>query len=537
MGYAEKRGTGSGAYWRGRYRIAPGKYGTVCGPDGAVIKFGGKREAERAATAEETAAAIARREAEESRISGRVKFGPYAGAWLAAQRLAGLDEDTTDGYKSIIECHFLDRWQDTWLDEITRDGPGGISEWEQAQRERYAPVTVRGRRQLLAMILADAVDDPGVTLAASPAVRRRGRGRKAPPLPAADDDDLDADDEDDDDGAGKVITTPLGALLIAERAAVMSGRDDEFTALILAFYTGLRWGELTGLETRYCKTGKIRILWALRERKGRFTRKRPKFGKTRSAEIPPFLGRLIADHIARADPQPCPCHGRTYMFSGTGQARGSRKAVTLAAVAAEAGVSQGTVSEALNHPGKVAAVTRGKIEEAIAVTGYERGKAARSPHWYRSAFGQWIWGPAVSGWYPPKSPHPRRPVPLLGAPWPGVPVRGRGNDRRADACWLPLAEGMTPHGMRHAHKSLMAELRIPEVLSHDRLGHEMPGIAGVYSHPTPAMQAELMAALAVCWEKSLGDRLALCPRSPVPVLDRLLSELAGADKFSQDSPG
>jgi hypothetical protein len=27
----------------------------------------------------------------------------------------------------------------------------------------------------------------------------------------------------------------------------------------------------------------------------------------------------------RTDPQPCPCHGRTYVFSGTGQARGARK--------------------------------------------------------------------------------------------------------------------------------------------------------------------------------------------------------------------
>ncbi len=29
---------------------------------------------------------------------------------------------------------------------------------------------------------------------------------------------------------------------------------------------------------------------------------------------------------------------------------------------------------------------------------------------------------------------------------------------RADACWLPVASGLTPHGLRHTHKTLMEEL-------------------------------------------------------------------------------
>jgi hypothetical protein len=149
--------------------------------------------------------------------------------------------------------------------------------------------------------------------------------------------------------------------------------------------------------------------------------------------------------------------------------------------------------------------------------------------WPRS----WVWTPAVSGCYPAVSPRPRRPVPVAAGPWTGLPVRGRGNTRRADACWVPIAEGMTPHGMRHSHKSLMIELRTPEVLSHDRLGHELPGIAGIYSHPTPLMRAELMKGLTACWEKSLDTRLALCPRSPVAVLDELLR----ARSVESNSPG
>jgi hypothetical protein len=49
MGYAENRE----GYWRGRYKIATGKYGTVTDTTGATIRFRTKREAKRAADAEE----------------------------------------------------------------------------------------------------------------------------------------------------------------------------------------------------------------------------------------------------------------------------------------------------------------------------------------------------------------------------------------------------------------------------------------------------------------------------------------------------
>jgi integrase len=517
VGYAEKRGTGDAAYWRGRYKISPGRYGTVCGPDGSVVKFTRKLGAKRAADAQETEEGTAARQAAGDAAAGRATFTVYVSGWFAG---LGLDPDTLATYQSIITCHLLAAFGPRYLDEITRKD---IDDWEAAQRAAgYKPRGILNRRNLLAEILADAVADPAVTLTVSPAARRRGRGRRAGP-PAPDDDDN--EDEEEDSYDGKPITTPLGALLIAERAAIMSGRDDEFTAVILGYYTGLRWGELAGLETRFARAGKVRVRWQLRERGG-FVRKRPKFGKTREVDAPPFLDRILAGHIARTNPQPCPCHGRTYMFSGLGRSREGRQPVTAADVARLAGVSQATVSAALNRPGTVAAPTRARIERAIGESGYRGQDTARPPHWYRSGFGQWVWTPAVSGWYPERKPMPRRPVPVAADPWPGAPVRGRGNVARADACWVPIAEGMTPHGMRHSHKSLMAELRTPEVLSHDRLGHELPGIAGIYSHPTPPMVAELMAGLTGCWEKALDERLAMCPRSPVAVLDGLLAQRA-----------
>jgi hypothetical protein len=65
---------------------------------------------------------------------------------------------------------------------------------------------------------------------------------------------------------------------------------------------------------------------------------------------------------------------------------------------------------------------------------------------------------------------------------------------------------------------------IPEVLKAERMGHEMPGMHGVYGHVSPAMRADLKAALQERWEGSLHERARLSPRSIAPVLDALLAD-------------
>jgi Phage integrase family len=50
------------------------------------------------------------------------------------------------------------------------------------------------------------------------------------------------------------------------------------------------------------------------------------------------------------------------------------------------------------------------------------------------------------------------------------------------ACWLPVKDGLTPHGLRHSHKTWMAEDGIPEVLAEQRLGHDVPRMRGLYAH-------------------------------------------------------
>jgi hypothetical protein len=69
----------------------------------------------------------------------------------------------------------------------------------------------------------------------------------------------------------------------------------------------------------------------------------------------------------------------------------------------------------------------------------------------------------------------------------------------------------------------MDEASVSYVLQSERMGHEVPGMRGVYAHISPAMRAGLVAALQAMWEASLDARAALAPRSAVPILDVLLS--------------
>lgn len=91
------------------------------------------------------------------------------------------------------------------------------------------------------------------------------------------------------------------------------------------------------------------------------------------------------------------------------------------------------------------------------------------------------------------------------------------------ASWLPILPGVTPHGLRHGLQTWTDEDGIPEVLKTEQMGHERPGMDGVYGHISPAMRATLKAALQARWADSLRERARLCPHSIVPTLDVLLA--------------
>ena len=336
--------------------------------------------------------------------------------------------------------------------------------------------------------------------------------------------------------------TPLEVLLTAERAALLTGRDDEFTLLVTIGYTGMRWAETTGLERDLLVPTLINVEWQLYEIKGRFYRLPPKDDSYRSTnwdpfvpvDIPDFLAALLAAQVDKHAQRRCACFR--------------------------------------DHDG----------------TGHYLFYSPEGGHYRRSNFARRVFRPACDGHYPPAKGRPGNLVVTDATAWPGKPVAswppampgrpftppaGRGTQRlvstdgigncpscgrsaklRLDgtviahktgsehcpgggkppaddvplACWLPVKEGLTPHGLRHSHRTWMAEDGIPEILAEQRLGHDVPGMRGLYTHVTQAMREDLTAALQARWETSLRDRAALNPRSPVPLLDNLLAPYRAA---------
>jgi hypothetical protein len=62
----------------------------------------------------------------------------------------------------------------------------------------------------------------------------------------------------------------------------------------------------------------------------------------------------------------------------------------------------------------------------------------------------------------------------------------------------------------------------------ERMGHIDGSVSARYAHVTPGMRQRLMFGLAQQWESALDARLAMCPTSPVRVLDGLLRVRQGA---------
>jgi integrase len=344
--------------------------------------------------------------------------------------------------------------------------------------------TARAARTLLGTILGDAAATKPPLIQYNPALRPRGRGRRT--------------GRRLERGPQRAWVTPLQALLLAERAALLSGRDDDFTMLITIGYTGLRFGEAIGLERGYLHPGEIHIEWQLHEINGIFHRLPPKDDSYRSprfepqlpVDLPPFLDHLLARQLQAARNQPCPC--------------------------------------AKQHGG----------------TGRYTFLSPDGGHYRRSNCARRVFRPACDGRYEAGPGRPVRFVIADATTWPGIPLaawpsakpgttetftppRGRGipviPEDTSLTCWLPIQPGLTPHGLRHSHKTWMAEDGIPEILAEQRLGHQVPGMRGLYAHVSTRMRDDLKHALQARWEDSLRDRAALIPHSPVPLLDELLA--------------
>jgi integrase len=467
MAYAEKRGKGP-APWRVKYRL----------PSGIETSESGF---------ETKAAALTWGRDQEARIregrwtdpnAGKLTVGEWIDRWLAIQDV-GISTVDHRGY--LLRRFIRPAWDETPLHSLSTEE---ITRWENAlpARTGVSPRTARAARTLLGTILGDAATTRPPLIPYNPALRPRNRGRRTGRRLQL--------------SPQRAWATPLETVLLAERAALMTGRDEDFTMIVTIGYTGLRWGEAIGLERDHLHPGAIHVEWQLRELNGRFHRLPPKDDSYRSpawdpclpVDLPPFLIDLLSRQTQDHPHLQCGC---------VAQHGGSCRYVFL---------------------------------------GPDGG------HYRRSNYARRVFRPACDGRHEAKDGRPPKLVIADATTWPGIPIaawppadlsvgyappRGRGIQAIRDdtplACWLPIKPGLTVHGLRHGHKTWMAEDGIPEILAEQRLGHQVPGIRGLYAHASDRMRDDLKQALQTRWEDSLRARAAISPRSPVPLLDQLLT--------------
>ncbi len=303
----------------------------------------------------------------------------------------------------------------------------------------------------------------------------------------------------------------------------------------------MRWGEAIGLEREYLKRSHVNVEWQLREVNGTFYRLPPKDDSYRSTnweprlpvDLPPFLTTLLDGQAAKHAQHRCACtsqHGGSgqYIFTGPdgGHYRRSNHARRIFRPACDgryepvrARPGKLVIADATTWPGRpvaswppaqpnqpFAAPTGAGVPVLISTEG--KGRCPNCGHaLVLRRDGRLISHVAADARCPGSGQQPAEDAPLV--------------------CWLPVKTGLTRHGLRHSQKTWMAEDGIPEILAEQRLGHEVPGMRGLYTHASDRMRNELVAALQQRWEDSLRARAAIDPHSPVPLLDALLAPYGG----------
>jgi integrase len=64
-----------------------------------------------------------------------------------------------------------------------------------------------------------------------------------------------------------------------------------------------------------------------------------------------------------------------------------------------------------------------------------------------------------------------------------------------------VIRGLHFHDLRHSHKTWLIEDGVPEVAQAKRLGHRLPGVRGIYSHVSTAVEQRLVDGLQARWKR------------------------------------
>ena len=136
-------------------------------------------------------------------------------------------------------------------------------------------------------------------------------------------------------------------------------------------------------------------------------------------------------------------------------------------------------------------LTDGRPPDAFVFTAPKGGRLLIGGDFYSDA-----WRPIVDG---------RAPIPS-----------SRGHAARPGIRPVLGVEGLTPHGLRHGHRVALDEAGHPRVAIEERMGHEVPGVEGTYSHTTITMERKIAETLQTDWEKSLRPDVRQRGYGPVP---------------------
>lgn len=357
---------GHGAGWRVRYYRPDGTIGSETGftnPDQARDRAADIEYETRQGTFNDPRKA-------------QTTLGEWTEIWCDAHDVA---EGTWAKYNSHLRNHIRPKFADTPLEEITHIK---IKQWVKGLRRHLGDATVADIVTLLSMILGEAVEEDYI--GKNPC--RRLKLNLDPSTP-------------------KETASPSVVRRIADRC------DPAYRTLIItAAYTGMRWGELAGLQWHNVNLGDNALITvdpdkgALHEIGGRLELGPPKTpASARPIHLPKFLVQLLTEHAARQH--------HDHVFTGP-----------------------------------------------------------RDGLLRRANFRDRIWRPAVAG-----------------------------NKKRG---WAPIQAGLTFHGLRHTHKTWLNEDHADKALQHQRLGHRMPGVEGIYSHVTQPMIDHMLTALDHRWRRS-----------------------------------
>lgn len=207
MAWVEK----NGRYWRVRYYA----------DDGTVASMSDRYSQERAEDIAEEINVDQRRGEFIDPRTGSTLLEEWAADWFASIDVA---ESTEAKYTSYYDAHIEPEWGSEALADISTMA---VRKWEKRLRRKYQASTVDGIMQVLRMMLEDALEER--LIFTNPArARRRGR-RQQPPRQE------------------RVWATPAQALAVADAAGAHAGTWARILILTAA-WTGMRWGELAGLQ-------------------------------------------------------------------------------------------------------------------------------------------------------------------------------------------------------------------------------------------------------------------------------------------------